>query len=292
MLHTAYWLHHKTAAGCQLQRLAYTSQCIMNEDKSVWEVKTGTKCHTASGMLLQMSRLQILTRWFSSFTVVNTYEHMQIWCHFCHSGESAHRKTSNNTCQHPKLSSRLVISSLISHIQQLFLHWSHKKPFSSLSEGLGKTGGTLCATHHAGGAPYISRRSVSSTHQHFQASVLPCLDVLREVVVLKTQTAQTNSWTGCWPCIGKVYHPIFCIPHFLHKALHCIHFWNPFKWLKLNTVQHITFCKPAFISMWSNMWVGSYYIRSYKNAHFAVLGFVISKNKSAHLIWVSRDSIS
>lgn len=46
---------------------------------------------------------------------------------------------------------------------------------------------TKRAAHHACGAPYISRCSVSATEKNFYAAILSCLNIFREMLVLHEQ---------------------------------------------------------------------------------------------------------
>lgn len=48
------------------------------------------------------------------------------------------------------------------------------------------------ASHHAGCAPYISRCAVSGANENLQGAVLPRLDVLSKVLVLKKEEMGEN----------------------------------------------------------------------------------------------------
>jgi len=45
--------------------------------------------------------------------------------------------------------------------------------------------------YHACSTPDISRRTIRWTNQHFQTTILACLDVVRKMMILKMQK-QTN----------------------------------------------------------------------------------------------------
>lgn len=46
--------------------------------------------------------------------------------------------------------------------------------------------------HHAGCAPYVSRRAVPSADEHLQGAVLPRLDVFSKVLVLQREGEKRN----------------------------------------------------------------------------------------------------
>lgn len=89
----------------------------------------------------------------------------------------------------------LVWKPIIQQVWKLTEHLSGIFASPSGAQRAGHRGGTSPAgrTHHAGCAPDVSRGVVPWPYQHLQGPVLPGLDILSEVLVLKGRNVLLNS---------------------------------------------------------------------------------------------------